>query len=86
MLAGSPWTMRGATTDPIIPPKAAAPAMAAVERILSFSENQPWLILKRNYFSSLDRQDVLTLVLMVMRKGCPMAVMTWPVKVSQNLV
>ena len=44
MLAESPRTMRGAKTDPIIPPNAAAPAMAAVERIRSFSENQPWLI------------------------------------------
>ena len=44
MLAGSLCTIRGARTEPIIPPKAAAPAMAAVERILSFSENQPWLI------------------------------------------
>ena len=44
MLAGSSLTIRGATTEPIIPPKAEAPAMAAVERILSFSENQPWLI------------------------------------------
>ena len=57
MLAGSPCTMMGARTDPIMPPKAAAPAMAAVERILSFSENQPWLILMRRYFSSLARQD-----------------------------
>ena len=44
MLAGSPRTMSGARREPIMPPKAAAPAMAAVERILSFSENQPWLI------------------------------------------
>ena len=44
MLAGLLRTIRGASTEPTIPPKAAAPAMAAVERILSFSENQPWLI------------------------------------------
>ena len=42
--------------------------------------------LKRKYLPSLGGQAALTLVLMVMRKGCPMAVMTWPLKVSQNLV
>ena len=40
MLAGSSFTIMGAMTDPIMPPTAPEPAMAAVEMILSDSPNQ----------------------------------------------
>ena len=43
MLLGSSLTITGARMEPIMPPTAPEPAIAAVDTILSDSPNQVWL-------------------------------------------
>ena len=88
MLAGLSLTITGARMEPIMPPTAPEPAMAAVETILSDSPNQVWLTWRPIMESEERRynESSPTLVLRVIRKGCPRARITWPVNVSQNLV
>ena len=55
MLAGSSLTMTGARMEPIMPPTAPEPAMAAVDKILSDSPNQVWLTWRAAVMESEER-------------------------------